>query len=52
MKAKETEIRKNQKNPTTNYKMSSHKVFFDRCYQFNKGCPVTGRKVKSSSCTI
>lgn len=41
------------KNPTTNYAMSSHKIFCKRCFDHNKGiCPVTNRKVKSASCNI
>lgn len=42
-----------ERNSTTNYRMSSHRVFCDRCYAFNKKiCPVTETKRKSPFCNI
>lgn len=41
------------KNPTTNYAMSSHKVFCQRCYDRHSGiCPATNRKAKSARCSL
>lgn len=41
------------KNPTTNYRMDSHKFFCKRCYDRHSGiCPATNRKVKSATCNI
>lgn len=41
------------KNPTTNYAMSSHKVFCERCYNRHGGiCPATNRKAKSTRCSL
>ena len=41
------------KNPTTNYRMDSHKFFCKRCYDRHSGiCPATNRKAKSASCNI
>ncbi len=44
---------KSAKNPTTNYAMSSHKVFCVRCYDKHEGiCPASGRKAKSAKCSL
>lgn len=52
-KTEQAKASKPAKNPTTNYAMSSHKIFCKRCFDHNKGiCPVTNRKVKSASCNI
>ena len=41
------------KNPTTNYAMSSHNVFCERCYNRHSGiCPASGRKEKSQKCSL
>lgn len=40
------------KNPTTNYGMSSHRVFCDRCAKHNNGCPITGTRRKAAGCRI
>ena len=40
------------KNPTTNYIKDVHKVFCERCFKYNEGCPNTGNKHKDHSCTL
>lgn len=41
------------KNPTTNYRMDSHKFFCVRCYDHHGGiCPATNRKAKSAKCSL
>ena len=37
---------------TTNFAPDSHKKFCERCYEYNKMCPATGKATKSSSCNV
>ncbi len=46
-------IGKPAKNPTTNYRMDSHKFFCKRCFDHHgEICPATGRKAKSAKCSL
>lgn len=40
------------KNPTTNYQQDTHKVFCERCYKHNNGCPKTKTGCKDRSCSL
>ena len=52
-KTEQAKASKPAKNPTTNYAMSSHKVFCVRCYDKHEGiCPASGRKAKSAKCSL
>lgn len=46
------EDKRKQKNPTTNFAKDNHKVFCERCYEFNKCCINTGTKRKDKACRI
>ena len=40
------------KRTSNNYPMDSHKKFCARCYTKNHGCPSTGSKHKSATCSL
>lgn len=52
MKEFNTDGKRKQKNPTTNYAKDKHKVFCERCYKYNCGCPATKSKRKAPDCTL
>lgn len=37
---------------TTNYAPDTHKIFCERCYKYNRGCPETKSHKKSKTCDV